>query len=741
MLDQTRRIARLKTPLGENVLSIARLDAREGLSELFEFDIEAVSELEDIDFDKLIGQPCSVTYDAMGVPDRVFHGVLTQGQWTGVRNELFVYRLTLRPWLWLLGKTTDCRIFHEKTAVDIIRETFAGHGFSDFRLALTASYPALHYTVQYRETDLNFVSRLMEQHGIYYYFEHEAGLHRLVLADSIASHAPVPGLAKIPFNAHHETPQRVRLQHIRRWNSLRGLRSGRVELNDYNHLKPTRAMISPRKGTESYTRSDMEVYDHPGAYRSPEDGAFYARVRLEAEQAQDRRREAQGDAISLFPGALVTLEKHPRGPENQQYLIVRTHHGFESQEYRSGGSPVETDDHGTYEFLPAERQYRALLQTPKPLVHSLQTALVTGAEGEEIDCDDHGRILVHFYWDRHNDKSCRLRVSQVWGAKTWGGQIIPRIGMEVMVAFIDGDPDRPIVVGTVPDPENNHVPYKLPENKTRMVWRSNSHKSSGFNEFSMEDKTGAENVLLHAQKDFTHKVLNNATQRVDNSSATSIGQHASTEVGGNASHETGGSQTNVVGATGPGVAAAMAPLMGMMGQTASLAGEAAGLAGGLGMIQQLAMGVVGQAAQALLGGAAGGAGGRPGVVGGGSTRPDMGTALAGAGTQLLQGVAQMFGQGGIQKNFVSQAQISAVGQMSTETVGKTKVVHVGSTFFTQVGKKMKIEVGEELEIVVGKSHLVMRKDGSVILNGTRFVFTASGPVEVYGSVIDLNKPG
>ena len=318
MLDQTKRIARLKTPLGGNALSIARLDAREGLSELFEFEIEAVSEIEDIDFDALIGQPCSVTYDAMGAPDRIFHGVLTQGQWTGVRNELFVYQLTLRPWLWLLGKTSDCRIFHGKTAVDIIKETFALHGFSDYRLALTASYPKLHYTVQYRETGLNFVTRLMEQHGIYFYHEHEADMHRLVLADSISSHKPVPGLAEIPYIPHHETPQRVRHQHIRRWNSQRGLRSGKFELNDYNHLKPNRAMTGHRAGADRYSRSDFEVYDHPGAYRSPKTGKFYAKVRLEAEQAQDRRREAQGDAISLAPGALVTLARHPRGPENRQ---------------------------------------------------------------------------------------------------------------------------------------------------------------------------------------------------------------------------------------------------------------------------------------------------------------------------------------------------------------------------------------------------------------------------------------
>ena len=213
--------------------------------------------------------------------------------------------------------------------------------------------------------------------------------------------------------------------------------------------------------------------------------------------------------------------------------MVRTRHEFVTQDYRSNMAVAPPAAPDWIELLPTERPFRAPLATPKPLIHSLHTALVTGAEGEEIDCDDHGRILVHFYWDRHNDKSCRVRVSQVWGGQGWGGQVIPRIGMEVMVAFIDGDPDRPIVVGCVPNPQTLKVPYVLPQHKTRMTLKSKTYKGEGFNEVRFEDMTENEEFYMHAQKDMNVKVLNDRNKQIDHDQTERIGNNKTITVGAN----------------------------------------------------------------------------------------------------------------------------------------------------------------------------------------------------------------
>jgi type VI secretion system secreted protein VgrG len=517
MLSQSQRAGKLTTPLGQNKLCLVEISGWEGLSELFEFSIVAASEDADVDVDALIGQPAHVELDCGDTGRRFFHGLIIEANWERAEFDLFYYRLVLRPWFWLLGKTTDCRIYHDKTTIDIIRETLSRRGFSDFRLATTQSYPNLHYTVQYRETDLNFLCRLMEQHGIYYFFEHTADRHTLVIADGPSSHTSAPGLEEAIFNPQLDDGVKLRQPTMFSWLQRRGLRSGKVQLTDYNHLKPSARMLADANGGERYKYSDLEVFDYPGPYAEQPDGERYARIRLEAEQALDKRRTAKGVAVAMFPGAKVNLTRYPRASENAAYLGVRVNSRFGVQGYRSQGSGAVGEGHyqADYEFQKLDIPFRAPIVTKRPLIHSLQTAIVTGQKGEEIDCDDHGRILVHFYWDRHDDKSCRLRVSQVWAGQNWGAQVIPRIGMEVMVAFIEGDPDRPIVVGTVPNPQKNRVPYELPANKTRMVWRSATHKGSGFNELSFDDANGAQDYFLHAEKDMRTVVRHNQSTQVD----------------------------------------------------------------------------------------------------------------------------------------------------------------------------------------------------------------------------------
>lgn len=512
-LTQDKRIASLETPLGKDVLAAVRFDGAEGLSELFEFRIEALSEQSNLDFDKAIGNNCSLSFKSYADPDRVFNGVLVEAQGLGAQAGLYLYRLTLRPWLWLLTRTSDCRIFENQNAVDIIKKVFSDRGFSDYRVATTGSFPELEYCVQYRETDLAFVCRLMEQHGVYYFFEYSKDKHTLVLADSKSSHKPAPGHASIPFIGD-ERQRRRDHEHLFKWTPERRFRSGKFELNDYDYLQPNADLKSDAEGSASYTKSKMEIYDYPGRFKKKNDGETYAKIRLQAEQAMDRRRFAEGDAISLFPGALTTLEKYPEGSENKEYLILRALHSYAMQSYRSGGAEETQSYAGHYEFLPSDVNFRAPVTTPRPLVYGPQTAKVVGKDGEEIDVDEHGRILVRFYWDRKNKQSCRVRVAQVWAGKSWGGQVIPRIGQEVVVEFLEGDPDRPLVTGAVYNADNK-FPYDMPANKTQSGLKSDSSKGhGGYNEFMFEDKKGSETIRMHGERDHEVVIRNSETVEI-----------------------------------------------------------------------------------------------------------------------------------------------------------------------------------------------------------------------------------
>ncbi len=523
-LGQSKRVAEFKTPLGENELVLVKIDGTEALGDLFEFHVEALSERENIDFDKALGQGCTLKLKAYGDKERIFHGIMTEAQWIGKTEEFFHYRVVLRPWLWMLGRRADCRIFLDKDVKDIIKDVFTKAGFNDFEFRTNGDYEKIAYCVQYRETDLAFVNRLMEQYGIYYFFEHSDGKHTMALADSRSSHKAIPDLSKVPFIPLSDTELRPE-QHLYSWVSERRFRTGKVQFNDYDYLKPKKNLLAPQEASEKYAHAKLEVYDFPGKYDDEDQGKKLARFRLEAEQAADHRRIIEGDASSLYPGGLVTVEKHPTSAENKEYLVVRTDHRFSSHHYRSvkADAPAASNSedgekdqiyHGYYEFQPSDRPFRMLPVTPKPRIHGIQTAKVVGKKGEEneeISTDEHGRIWVQFFWDREPKLTCPIRVAQVWASKKWGGIFIPRVGMEVVVEFMEGDPDRPLVVGAVYNGDNK-VPYDLPDNKTVAGWKSDSSKGgNGYNELIFEDKKSSENIRMHAEKDHNVTVKNSET--------------------------------------------------------------------------------------------------------------------------------------------------------------------------------------------------------------------------------------
>jgi type VI secretion system secreted protein VgrG len=534
-LLQEGRPSAITSPLGKDVLALARFDATEGVSELFEFRIEALSASNHIDFDQALGHNCCVTFSSPDGPDRHFNGVMVEAEAVGAYHELFLYRIVLRPWLWLLSRTSDCRIWHDKTVIQIIDEVFRDRGFSDFKAVTTKPYCKIEYCVQYRETDLNFVCRLMESFGIYYFFEHSAGTHMLKLADSKSSHEAVPGHATISY--FDDLQERHDVEYFRSWSSERQFRSGKYKLNDYDFKQPTKKLQTEKESASKYSKGHMEIYDYPGLYTEMKDGEESAKVRLDADQAQDKRRYARGNAISLFPGGFTTLDRHPLTAEKIEYLILSAKHSFVAQSYRSGGSG-EADYSGNYELHDASIPYRPPLLTPKALIHGPQTARVVGEEGQEIDVDKYGRVLLLFHWDRKEMKSCRVRVAQVWAGKQWGGQFIPRIGMEAVVEFLEGDPDRPLVVGAVFNGDNE-FPYALPKQKTQSGIKSDSTLGhGGYNELMFDDAKDSELIRMHAQKDHQVTVLNTETNEIGEKFQGGIGASRTTTLDKGSDHLT-----------------------------------------------------------------------------------------------------------------------------------------------------------------------------------------------------------
>lgn len=507
---QDDRPTRLTTPFGPDVLSFLSLDAREGLSELFDVSIEATSEEAGLDFDRALGRNCSVSYRTHKGVERNFNGVLTGAEWIGKRAGLHHYRLHLEPWLALLSYQQDCRFFKEMNVIDIIRQVFTDGGFSDFTFRTSESYDPIEYCVQYRETNLHFVRRLMERYGIYFFFEHSADKHELILADGRSSHQPLKDLASLPMRSSEATNFRDE-QYLTDWKPTRRFETGKVSLNDYDYLKPNAQLLAQSAKPGGYSRSSLEHYDYHQDYTERSKGEKFAKVQIEAMQSFDFRREGMGDAPSMLPGGLVQVSDLDASSENGQYLIVHCQHHVEGNLYSSGGGQdAGTGYHGRYMLQPIDRPYRAPARTVKPIIAGLQTAKVVGKEGEEIDVDEHGRILVQFHWDRDKKPSRRVRVAQIWSGNAWGGIVIPRIGMEVIVEFVEGDPDYPLVTGCVYN-GNNKPPFPLPANKTISGVKSRSSKNdSGYNELIFEDKTDQEKIRMHGEKDLEVTIRNSA---------------------------------------------------------------------------------------------------------------------------------------------------------------------------------------------------------------------------------------
>jgi type VI secretion system secreted protein VgrG len=506
---QATRVFEVDTPLGKDVLLLRAFSGTEAISQLFSFELDMLSENDAISYDSIVGKNVTIRITLADESDRYLNGFISQFVQRGRDTNLTAYHATMVPWFWFLSQTTDCRIFQNKKVPDIITQVFGEYGFTDFEVRLFGSYSPREYCVQYRETDCHFLSRLMEEEGIFYFFEHQAGKHVLVMGDDVGSHKVCPNQA----TAKCDLPTvYVRSEdRITGWEDHENYRPGVVTHTDYNFEMPTTSLMATAKGKQKY-----EKYDYPGEYKTKGDGDRLARIRLQEQQMPQAVIRGRSDCRAFGAGYHFTLEDHYRGDLNKDYLLTAVSHtAIQNPNYRSGTGGAETEYSNSFQCIPYATPFRPMRTNLIPVVGGPQTAMVVGPPGEEIFTDKYGRVKVQFYWDRegkfNDNSSCWIRVSQPWAGKTWGGIEIPRIGQEVVVDFLEGDPDRPLITGRVYN-QGQMPPWALPAKKNVSGVKSNSTKGGGgYNELSFDDTKGSEVVTVHAQRDMNTKVENNVT--------------------------------------------------------------------------------------------------------------------------------------------------------------------------------------------------------------------------------------
>lgn len=502
----------------QSQLVFKQLTGVERLGQPYCYLVELLSEKRDLSPYDVIGQKMAVVIEPEGQPKRFFHGHVTAFRNVGASGGYQRYEAELRPWLWLLNHSRDCRIFQAKSAMEIIESIFKEkNGFTDFRSSCDKQFEKREYCVQYRESDFAFVSRLMEQEGIYYYFEHEENKHTLVMVDANKSHPSISGSDKLPFRP--PTGATSGNDFVYYWQHHVEVLPSQFSLRDFDYNKPA-TLLEAKSRTGHSHLSKGEVYDYPGSFEEAAAGRTNADLIKQSSDAQVAYMRGQARSYQLGSGKLFKLFDHPRDAENIEYLVFEAETTIQSGEIEQ--FTVESKNVADVKFLalPKTQQFRSPRTTPSPIIAGPQTAIVVGKQGEEIWTDALGRIKVQFHWDRQGQKdensSCWVRVSQYWAGQNWGSIHIPRIGQEVIVEFLEGDPDRPIVTGRVYNTSQT-VPYDLPNLATQSGIKSRSTPdgdAATFNELRFDDKKNEESIYFHAERDFTRIVENDDVLKV-----------------------------------------------------------------------------------------------------------------------------------------------------------------------------------------------------------------------------------
>ncbi|MEM5290648.1 type VI secretion system Vgr family protein, partial [Paraburkholderia sabiae] len=468
----------------------------------------------------------------IGAGAREISGIVTEARYVDQTNRQSNYELVMKPWIWLADQRSDFRIFQRKSVVEIIEEVFGNYMYS-YDLRLSGTYSALDYQVQYGETDYYFIQRLMAEHGIYWFFEHSDTFHRMVLVDQLGAHKPVESAAyqTLPY---YPPGQKIDQEYISQFDTGGSLQSGRWTTNDFDFKKPKAQLIAQNELPQETAHNDFERYEWPGDYTDPSHGEAFAQLRMEEVRAHGERASGSGNVRDVVCGTTFQFEGYPHQAANQEYLVISA--WFSATEISDTSGSGAYSVNSSFVVQPATTVFRpSRTRYPKPRTSGPQTAVVTGPAGQEIWTDQYGRVKLSFHWDRSGvmdqNSSCWIRVSYPWAGGGFGGVNIPRIGTEVIVDFENGDPDRPIVVGRLYN-AMTMPPWELPGGATQSGLLSRSMKggAGNANAIRFEDKAGAEELWLQAEKDMrtevendeSHSVLANRTKSVGGNETTSV---------------------------------------------------------------------------------------------------------------------------------------------------------------------------------------------------------------------------
>ncbi|OBQ91097.1 type VI secretion system tip protein TssI/VgrG [Mesorhizobium sp. AA23] len=754
----------VQTPVGGDVLTFTHLVGRDEISRCFAYTIGFVSKSHDVDPLKMLGGVVSV--EGESDPKRWFSGLVSEFKLIRIEDRIAFYEAMVRPWLWFLGNTTDCRIFQNMTAVEIVEKIFSKYGIAKFEKRLQGSYPQREYCVQYDESDLDFVQRLLEHEGIFYFFEHDEGKHTLVLCDAMSKLKPAPGYEKVLYNFEGQGSRRD-VEYITEWIPGSAVRPGAYAHTDFDFEKPGADLMAKSAQPFSHKEAAGENYRQPGAHLDVGRGDTIAGIRREELQAVHQRSTAVGTVRGLFSGCKFKLESFPRDDQNQDYLVISAEYRLFDPGYRTQNEAHSENFKVVLGVAPTKLPYRPPRITPRPIMRGPQTATVVGPSGEEIFTDKYARVKVQFHWDRLGKKdqnsSCFVRVSQTWAGSGWGFIQIPRIGQEVIVDFIEGDPDLPIITGRVYN-ASQMPPYGLPGNATQSGWKSNSSKGGGgYNELMFEDKAGSELVNFQAQKDHhllikhdrNKLVQHDQSDRIDHDAKHSVGHNLDEDVGNNKTVKIGVDQTTNIGSNDTETVGANRSLTVHANETIHIVANStenidANHSQTVGLVQTVTVGAarvdtVGAAETRTVGAAQiNTIGATRAVTVGISQTHSIGasdTWTIGAGQNISIGAGQTVAIAASQATDVGASRAANIKSNDSTDVGGGYILKVAKGSLTdvkentgiKVGKSLSVEAADDITLKCGSSKIVMKKDGTIIIDGKDITVTGSGKINVKAS--------
>lgn len=741
----------VSTALGDTLL-FSQMEGFDEISGCFRYELGMVSKDISIKAEAILGTPVTITVRTDGAK-RYFHGIVAEFAFHEYREDYAHYRAVLRPWLWFLTNRSDNRIFQKKSVVEIIEEVFKPHAHVKVEKRLKKSYPPRDYCVQYRETDLNFVQRLMEHEGIFYHFDHADSEHTLVLSDANASVRDAEGFETVKFR--NESGNVIGQDDVIAELLPRAfVRSGAYVHTDYDFKKPATDLMTKSEAAKPHEAAKGELYHYPGDYIEVGAGEPLAAIRLQEAQAMHVRVDAAGNVRGLWSGVSFKLEEFEREADNVKYLVLRSDYEMWDDQYRAGMQRQGEGFGVRLKLQPLSLTFRPERRTTKPLMSGPQTAVVVGPSGEEIFTDEYARVKVQFHWDRlggrDENSGCFVRVSSAWAGSGWGFIQIPRIGQEVIVDFLEGDPDMPIITGRVYNAAQM-PPYGLPANATQSGWKSNSSPGGGgWNEIRFEDKKGAEEVYFQAEKDHNELIKNNESRTIGNDFAEDVGHDARQDIGHDRTETVGNDKSVTVGhdqKTSIGnndtetVGVDRALTVGS-NETISIGSNSSETIG-LNHTQTVAV------AQTVTVGAA-----RVDSVGASETRTvgAAQTMTIGSSRDVTVGASQSHSIGsddgwtiGVKRTVsVGADESMTVGGNQTENVsgdvalkiGKgratdiadAEMMNVGKDMGVKVGKRFVLDVTDEITLKCGDAQVTMKKDGTITITGKDISLTASGKI-------------